>query len=650
MSAICAAYRWDGQPVPASIPERLLGALSEYGATGSYWAPATAAQPVALGCIPWHVTTEDTRYHGPVRGRDDAVVVVADARLDNRAELAARLALSPRDGQALSDSELVLLAWQKWQQQCAQELIGDFAFAIWDAQARELFCARDAMGQRVLFYHESAHGVELATTAHALTALPHVSAALDEQKVADFLVLLQRPESSFFRGIHRLPPGHTLTARPTGLRVQRYWSPVPERTLRLGSDQAYVDAFVEVFGTAVRAQLRSAGPIGMMASGGLDSSAVAAVAAAELRERGERLLTFHAAPREGYAGPARRGMVVDESRDVQRLHCLHPNIDLIIQRAHERSPFTDLETMFRMTGAPPRNPSNVPWFLSIYNRAAATGTRVMLSGHKGNATVSQTGLRSLRDSAVRGEWRRLWRETQALARATGQGRRDIFRREVVQPLLPATIAAVLRRFRGRPPVRVLDATLSAINPDFARAMNLEERIRDANRHHEDLDRLPELKFRLTVLAGGADVYDMYSGLRPWFGIETRDPTADRRVVEFCMAVPGSQYLHEGVTRSLIRRAMAGRVPDEIRLRSSYGMQSADWPEWLPSLRAEISQELQRLEVSETARRCLDLPKLRRLTENWPERMTLAHEKDYPLLLLRGITMGRFIRWFEDTYT
>lgn len=96
--------------------------------------------------------------------------------------------------------------------------------------------------------------------------------------------------------------------------------------------------------------------------------------------------------------------------------------------------------------------------------------------------------------------------------------------------------------------------------------------------------------------------------------------------------------------------MAGRVPDEIRLRSSYGMQSADWPEWLPSLRAEISQELQRLEVSETARRCLDLPKLRRLTENWPERMTLAHEKDYPLLLLRGITMGRFIRWFEDTYT
>ena len=649
MSAICAAYRWDGEPVPASIPERLLGALSEYGTSGSYWAPVTSSQPVALGCIPWQVTPEDGRYTGPVRAPDDAVVVVADARLDNRAEIAAHLALAPQDVPGFSDAELILRAWQKWRHGCARELIGDFAFAVWDAQERALFCARDAMGHRVLFYHEAAHGVELATTAHALTALPHVPHALDEQKVADFLVLVQRPDSSFYRGIHRLPPGHTLTARPTGLHIERYWSPVPERTLRLGSDAAYVDAFTEVFGTAVRAQLRSAWPIGMMASGGLDSSAVAAVAAAELRERGARLLTFHAAPRAGYAGPARRGMVVDESGDVQRLACLHPNIDLTIHRTQDRTPFTDLDTMFRMTGAPPRNPSNASWFLSIYERAAAAGTRVMLSGHKGNATVSQTGLRSLRDSAVRGQWRRVWRETHALARATGTGRRDVFSREVVQPLLPAALAAGLRRLDGRKPAGVLDATLSAINPDFARMMHLEERIREAKRDHEELQRLPELEFRLAVLAGGADVYDVYSGLRPWFGIETRDPTADRRVVEFCMAVPGSQYLRGGVTRSLIRRAMAGRVPDEIRLRSSYGMQSADWPEWLPALRGEIAQELARLESSETARRCLDLPKLRRLTESWPDRMTLAHEKDYPLLLLRGITMGRFIRWFEKTY-
>ena len=116
-----------------------------------------------------------------------------------------------------------------------------------------------------------------------------------------------------------------------------------------------------------------------------------------------------------------------------------------------------------------------------------------------------------------------------------------------------------------------------------------------------------------------------------------------------MAVPGSQYLRNGVTRSLIRRAMQGRVPDQIRLRSTIGRQSSDWPEWLPSLRGELRAELERLKTSDTARRCLDLPRMRRLVEDWPERLTLKHEEAYSRVLLRGITMGRFIRWFEKNY-
>jgi asparagine synthase (glutamine-hydrolysing) len=334
---------------------------------------------------------------------------------------------------------------------------------------------------------------------------------------------------------------------------------------------------------------------------------------------------------------------------VAALAHLHPNIELHIHRTDGRSPFDGLDKLFRMTGAPPRNPVNVPWFLSIYERAGAVGARAMLSGHKGNATVSQTGLRSLRDSAARGDWRRVWRETHALGRTTGKGRRAVLRREVVQPLTPPAIGAVLRRLRRRQPETVWDATKSAIHPEFARAMNVEDRVREANRHHDDVDRLHEMEFRLTVLAAGADVFDQYSGLRPMYGIETRDPTADRRVVEFCMAVPGTQYLQDGVSRSLIRRALAGRVPDQIRLRSSIGLQSADWPEWLPSCRAPIADELERLEASDTARRCLDLPKLRRLVDHWPQRLTYAHRFDYPMLLLRGVTMGRFIRWFEGTY-
>ncbi|HEX6133050.1 MAG TPA: asparagine synthase-related protein [Longimicrobiales bacterium] len=649
MSAICAVYRRDGAPVPATLAETLLAAMGEYGAGASHWAPDAPESPVALGCIPWRVTAEDACYHGPVRSADGSVVVVADARIDNRDEITARLGIAARDASRLSDTALVLAAWERWKHETPRHLVGDFTFALWDARTRELFCARDAMGQRVLFYHESAHGVELATTPHALTTLPHIGARLDEQKVADFLVVLQRPDTSFFRGIRRLAPGHVLIASRTGVRVEPYWSPAPSSMLRLRSDDEYADAFTEVFDAAVRSQLRCEGTVAMMASGGLDSSSVAAVAAEQLRGQSRTLPTYHAAPRAGYAGPVRRGCVLDESGDVEALARMHPNIELHIRRTSDRSPLDGLETAFRLAGAPPRNPVNAPWFLGIYAQAAEAGTRVMLSGHKGNATISQTGLRSLRDSAAHGDWGRVWRETHALARETGQGRQDVLRREVVLPLMPSLLSTSLRWLRRVESKPVWEDTRSPINPEFARSMDLEERVRAANRHHHDVHRLPEMDFRLTVLAAGADVFDQYSAFRPWFGIETRDPTADRRVVEFCMRVPGSQYLRNGVTRSLLRRAMAGRLPDRIRLRSTLGLQAPDWPEWLPSIRGELRAEIDRLESSETARRYLDLPKLRQLMDRWPDRLTLAHETDYVLLLLRGITMGRFIRWFEESY-
>ena len=145
MSAICALYRWDGVPVPAALPQQLLTALSEYGPGASCWAPETAERPVALGCIPWHVTPEDAHYRGPVRSEADDVVLVADARIDNRDELASRLELTRSDLSQLSDAALVLAAWRKWKQDCPRFLIGDFAFVLWDGRARELFCARDAM-------------------------------------------------------------------------------------------------------------------------------------------------------------------------------------------------------------------------------------------------------------------------------------------------------------------------------------------------------------------------------------------------------------------------------------------------------------------------------------------------------------------------
>lgn len=649
MSAICALFRFDGAPVPPSRIARLLDGLSEYGTEETSWAPERCESPVALGCRPWRVTPEDAWYHPPLRSADGTCVLVADARIDNRADLAAALGIAPPDAARLPDAAFILAAYEAWGEASPRRLVGDFAYVLWDQRRRTLFAARDGVGMRVLFYHHSSQQLALATSAHALTRLPEIGARLNLQKVAEFLVLLPSQEGTFYEGILRLPPGHTLTATTDGMRLEQFWSPEPRRTLRLGSDREYEEGFLEVFGEAVRARLRSAGPLAIMASGGLDSSSVAAVAASQLRDAGRTLPTYHAAPRAGFQGAVGRGMVADESGDVEAIARLHPNIDLRIRRTNGRTPFDDIEASFLMTGSPPRNPVNVAWFDGIYATASAEGFRVMLAGHKGNATISYNGLRSLPDAVRHGHWTHAWHEACALARATGAGRRDVLRNRLVAPLTPPLLSAMARRLTGASPAPAWDTAASAVNGGFARDLGLAERMQRARRDETTISRLGDIDYRIAILRGGADVLDTYSGFRPWFGIETRDPTGDQRVIEYCFSVPGSQYLHHGVTRSLIRRAMAGRLPDQVRNRTTIGGQSSDWTEWLPSLRAPFAAELDLLDHSETAKRCLDLPRLRGLVEQWPSNLGSQHRNDYLLLLPRGIMMGRFIRWFATTY-
>jgi asparagine synthase (glutamine-hydrolysing) len=648
VSAICAIFRFDRAPVPSASIATLLGAMDEYGSEVGSWAPESTAQPVAMGGRPWRATREDAAYHPPLQSRDGRLVLVADARIDNRAELASQLRLTGESLHA-SDAHYILSAYEAWGRDCVRRLVGDFAFIMWDDREQHLFAARDAVGQRVLFYRRDDRQVALATTAHALAMLPPGRPRLNEQKVADFLVLLHRPEITFFEGIERLPPAHMLTASSRGWRLERWWSPWPTRSIRFGSDSAYVEAFRAVFEEAVRAQVRSAGDVGILLSGGLDSSSVAATAAAVLAQEKRTLRAYHAAPREGFAGRLPRGMHADETGDVAALVEQYPNIELHVHRPDGRSPFDDIERTFRLTGVLVRNASNAAWYESLCARAGEDGVRVLLSGHKGNGTISFTGVRSLRDALLQGRVGRVWREVHGLARVSGNGRREIFRDEVLLPLLPLSLAKRVDRWRGRAAPSLTEYTLSAIRPEFARAMALEARAALANRGFLHERHLSAREFRITILEAGADVFDVYTGYRPHYGVETRDPTADRRVVEYCFAIPDDQYLRDGTERWLVRRAMERRLPDRIRTRTTYGRQSADWAEWLPALRPWIADELGRLERHDTAQRCLDLPRMRALVDHWPVPLERGHFRDYNQLLMRGVMMGRYIRWFEESY-
>ncbi|MEN8221061.1 MAG: asparagine synthase-related protein [Pseudomonadota bacterium] len=577
---------------------------------------------------------------------DSNCVLVSDARIDNRTELGRALNIPASEYETVPDSVIILKAYQKWGKDCCKHLIGDFVFLLWDGH--QLFCACDPLGMRVLYYHQTPHFLAIASAPKALLALPEVPRQINETTLADFLVLQGDPTSTFYKNIVRLPPAHTLTATDKGITLRQYWSLDPTKRIIFKSDDDYVEAFRELFEEAVRCRLRSEHPIGAFLSGGLDSPSVACTAARQLKAKGQRLTTFTSVPREGFDAPERSGWLNDETPYIEALKPWHDNLEVTYLRPEGRTMLDNIDRLFELAEGPMRNPCNRIWMEAVLEAAAARGIRVMLTGQNGNNSISYNGSSLFTELARTGHWLTLMREIKTKAAMKKISPLAVFKGDVLRPFLPNALWAWhSRRKEG---AEFPWAKHSAINPDFAKAMAVDERARELGFDHHYRPLTDGRKWRIRWGTGSGAMHygrDLSNGWRHHFGIEMRDPTADIRILEFCLAIPENQYLRKGKDRYLIRRAMDGVLPPEVLWKTKRGEQLPDWYERLIAVRGEIAAEIDRLENLDLARRCLDLPRMRHLVENWPQNW---HDpkivREYRLLLQRGIMVGRFIRWFE----
>ena len=188
-------------------------------------------------------------------------VIVADIRLDNRAELRSNVGLAGRPLHQVGDAELALAAYDRWQSDFARHLVGDFALAIWDANRHQLVLARDHFGVRPLQYFLTDDLLVFASDGRAIRSLVDVPSGLNRDRLIDFFVPgLETSDvnGTFFEGISRLTPAHTLEVSPSGSVEREYWRLDEPEPLVLGSDAEYIEAHDAVFGEAVRCRQRAA--------------------------------------------------------------------------------------------------------------------------------------------------------------------------------------------------------------------------------------------------------------------------------------------------------------------------------------------------------------------------------------------------------
>ena len=538
MSGIAGLLSLDGGP----IDRCLLGRLTKFMQFRGPDAQETwNGGRVGFGHAMLRTTFESQRERQPC-SLDDRVWIVADARVDGRSELSHKLRSAGHEfQQGANDAELILYAYRAWGEECVRHLLGDFAFAIWDGPRERLFCARDHFGVKPFYYAQAGDCAVFSNTLNCVRQHPAVSDELNELAIADFLLFdyNQDEATTAFAGIRRLPPAHRLSWSQGALRVERYWDLPTDGHLRYRRACDYVDHFTERFNAAVADRLRS-DRIGVLMSGGLDSTSVAVTAQALLAKQ-------HADfDLRAYTCVSDR-LFVDEERHFSSLAADALGIPIHYLVADNYALFEG----WRMPGPPPPGPANEPLSALYLDQARqmASHCRVALTGWDGDALLNESV------NACGG----ILRMTMNLARrAALMGWRALSQGRWPRPDLRARLVRML----SGPPEEGF-ACPEWLRPDLVERLDLPARWREIQESSRPRDcQHQEAHSTLTspILTSLLESYDPGVMGIP---VEARHPLLDVRVVEYLLSLPASPWC---VNKKLLRMAMNGRLPESIRLR------------------------------------------------------------------------------------
>ncbi len=630
MTALCGAIRWGGGSAGIIDLSGMQAVLAPYG-DAETWSGDAGACGVALS------------VHRPAGtpavaiGGGGALVACVDAHLYRRAELASRLGAEPQT----PDAGLVLAAYLRWGRSMLDELTGMYAIAVVDRRRGGLLLARDHSGGRTLAVHQGDGVVAFATTALALTGFEGVGHELDLDRAVEVMLLAYSTDRTFVRGVRTVLPGTAMWVDGQGARAWRWWKPA-EKAVDAGSLAAHATALRGRLEEAVGGALAGAGQVGVMLSGGLDSTSVAALAAQRLAPAS--LVSYTSVPPTGWSGYTAPGWIPSERFAVEALGRRYSNLRSRFVDERPDTLFGHHEPLWELGSPPVRNPLNMSWVLTCYRMAADDGIDVLLGGSAGNLAFSADGPLWLLELARRGRMLSVAREVRAFSRAFELDVAGVLRRDLLAHLFPG----LKRRRAARAGADLLSqwTEATAVAPGRLAEVDLVALVPELG------EVKPQGIGRDTsqVFLNGAAQGELFAALRALWAIDVRDPTADRRLVETAVVQPEWWRRHNGEWRAVARAAMRDVLPAEIVDRPTSGAQQPDWFDRLTAARAEIRNELDAIRAHPASCEVIDVDRLERLVAEWPDRSRMAKTEvvnRYQVALSRSLFLSRYLRWFEE---
>jgi len=488
--------------------------------------------------------------HGPMASRDGTLWVTYNGEIYNYLELRDELRGLGHRFDTASDTEVLLCAYAEWGEAALQRFNGMFAFALYDARRKRVFCARDRFGVKPFHYFVDDSLFAFASEIKGLLAHPRVPRRPHEPTLVGFLVRgnLDEGEATFFDGIRSLPAAHSLTLDlETRTLAVRRWYDVPDQTPQAGNPEAF-RALLE---DAVRLRLRSDVDVGTCLSGGLDSSSIVALTA-RLRDPASSGL------RRAFS------IVYDDPGMAEGEHvsAVVAATGALSERTSATSAdlLRDLPALLRHQDEPIPSPGPYSHW-RVMELAHRAGIKVLLDGQGADEVLAGYHYHYgpyLAEVARTSGLVRALREAEAAHAVTGRSRGFLLGLLAYHflPSLGALRERVVARFATHGYV-----PRSLVDPSVLRRVGQPPGGRHVKRHSLFEERSANVwSTSLPALLRYEDRNSMA------FSIEARTPFLDYRLVEHALALRADALIHDGWTKAILRQAMAGLLPESVRLR------------------------------------------------------------------------------------
>ena len=555
MSGILGIWNFDGRPVDPSELGKLSESLAHRGPDGN---GLYIRGEFGLACRLSRIMPESAVEVQPLVD-PSGIAVVFDGRLDNRDELIEAICKIEPLSRAAPDPALVLGAYHLHGADFAAHLAGDFTAAIVDPDRRQLLLARDAIGLRPLYYYRTPDLFLFASEIKTLLAHPKVVTGPADDVLADYifnyLVTADDRGVTFFKNIFSVLPAHLAIVSGNNVVTRRYWDFTPASSAHRPSLADCVDGFRHFFTQSVRRRLRSATPVAVSVSGGLDSSAIFCVGETLRRDDPTRYPALL-----GASYSADDGSPVDEERflreienhygvSIERFDHLRTGIMHRSREAiwHIEAPMLDVQWSAHST---------------FLEEIRARGTRVLLTGHWGDQFLFDDAY--VVELCRRGAWLTAWQHVHEYGGWLGVADQNFYRRRLLRGLwrnaLPDAVVPALRRLRRR--------LRQAPNPQswYAEPFRQRAESRTAARgpggftaHGRSLYQMARSRYHVLCMEWNNKVGLMH-------GLDMAFPFLDRDLIAFLMSIPGELQAWSGIPKVILREALRGVLPDAIAQR------------------------------------------------------------------------------------